>query len=321
VENKNNSNMKILNYLIILTFGLLSLGLVQAQDTESIALFVVVPEQDDDFYTDQLRDRLETKLNQVAANEGVSGEEVNPRYVLTSRVDLVDFQAMATAPPKYLAQLEVNLIVVGYNNEIRFGQTSMLMKGVGRSQEEAYYKAINAVSSRNPKLKSFITKSKAKIIEHYEAKCENIMAEADRYIGMQEFGAAIGLMMEVPVEAKNCYEQLNDKAVEAYTQYVEQNCEQIVLQAKAAAANRNFSGALAHLMGVKAFANCASKAEEAIDEIGAKVDEENRRQWDLRLRMYETQIDMERARYLAIRELAMARYQNRVRSVNFSDGW
>lgn len=306
------------NIFILILSLFLGTQIASAQSSaESIALHVIVPDQEEDFFTDKVKSRLETKVEQIAGSGGVTGAAVNPRFIIVPKVDLDGFETVASAPPKFIAKLEVTLYVAGYQTKLRFGNTSITAKGVGRNEKEAFYKAINSIRTRSPKLEAFIKDSKLKIVKHYEQNCDKILAEAQQYLQMTDYTSAIALLMTIPVEAENCFSSANEMAVFAYQQHLEQECKQLLQTAKLAAANREFSTALGYLAHVNASTECADQLQFTIDEISMLVDEIDRREWKLMLQKLDNEFQLEALQIEAMREIAISKYRRDMDQINF----
>jgi hypothetical protein len=310
--------MKKLNaFIAIFCLLLVSSVSLMAQNTaDQIAFDVVVPDQEEEFFTDMVKSRLETKVQQIAGN-GITGSTLNPRFIVVPKVDLAGFETVAGAPPRVIAKLEVTLYVTDYQGKLGFGNASVFAKGVGRNDKEAYYKAINSIQTRSKTMQEFISDSKQKIVDYYESRCDQIIAEADRYIQMQEYLPAVSILMTVPTEAQNCYANTQERAIYAFRQHLEQECQQLLYQAKLASANRDFNTAIAYLGHVNASTNCAAETQNTINEISMEVDYEDRREWNLKLKMLDNQQELNRIQIEAMREIAIARYRSQMQSVNF----
>jgi len=59
-----------------------------------------------------------------------------------------------------------------------------------------------------------------------------LLKKSDSYVKMQQYEQALGLLMSVPEEVSSCYNQIQDKAIEAYKAYQTQRCSELIQKDK-----------------------------------------------------------------------------------------
>jgi len=274
-----------------------------------MALSVFVPDQQEDFFTPALQSRLESKCIQIASNYGLSGEAPVPRFVLVPRLDLVQSRSVASAPPQVAVTLQVTYSLMGYNAELRFAQTTMNVAGVGRTDQEAYYQAINRIRPRSRELENFINDGREKIIAYYESNCDQIISEGDRLARMQQFEEAISIYMSIPAEASTCFDRSIAAAQQVYQRMIDQECDQLLLAAQAAAANRDFARAATLISHINAQASCTFDPGLVVREVSEKVERQNQQEWEYYMKQLEIESTSQQVLIEALLEISKSRYQ------------
>jgi hypothetical protein len=132
---------------------------------------------------------------------------------------------------------------------------------------------------------------------------------------MQQYEQALGLLMSVPEEVSSCYNQILDKAISVYKSYQKQKCMEQIQQAKTFSASMDYRGALEILSGIDPSTDCFREAQELVKAIEKKINTEEKKQWDLEMKMYNDAVDLEKKQIDAIKEIAVSYYKKRPTAV------
>ena len=83
-------------------------------------------------------------------------------------------------------------------------------------------------------------------------------------------------------------------------------CKTLVLKAKAAIAVKDFIGASLYLKAVNPDTSCLNEAQELIKDLETKFTVEDKRNWDLKVKQIQDQVDLKKDENSAIKEIAVA---------------
>ena len=115
--------------------------------------------------------------------------------------------------------------LIGKNIRWLRKNTSMQLKGAGKSETKAYMSAIKQINVNNPALQSFMNEGKAKIIEYYNARCDFILKEAQMLENKANFSGAIAKLVSVPEVCKECYNKAMDAVAPIYQKQIDYKCK------------------------------------------------------------------------------------------------
>jgi len=198
-----------------------------------------------------------------------------------------------------------------------FSSTSKQLKGSGNNTQTSITNAIAKVPTNDPQFKTFIETGKNKIIQYYESKCQDILTKSENLVKMQDFEQALGLLMSVPEEV-SCYNKVQEKSIIAYKIYQNNKCAKQVQKAKAEIAANNYNNALNLLSQIDPSTSCYKEAETLIKLAEAKVDVEEKKEHDLKMKVYENNIALEKERINAIKDIAAAYLKSKPTTINYS---
>ena len=312
-------NIVIFATIVALIMGM---GLLQAQtknDPSAIVISVIVPEGLEGF-SDEAKNVLTNKLTQIAAANGISAFEEFGRFFITA-IPSIMTKDIVPGPPQQIAQnLDITFYVADYFDQKIFAATTISCKGVGTNDNKAYIDAIKNISVNSPKLKEFVSKGKQKIIEYYEAQCNNIIAKAKSLSGQRGFEEAIYLLTSIPEAVPDCYTKALEETQTIFQQYVDHLCEVNLAHAKSAwAAEQNSAGAHkagAYLNYIYPDARCYGEAQNLYREIKGKVLDD----WKFVMKVYQDGVSLESQRINAWHEVGVAFGKNQ-KPITYNINW
>jgi len=308
---------KIYFALIVLALSFTSFAQT-TNDIGKIALSVVMPENVDGLDVSQLS-KLETKISQVVTISGLAASGYNNNFVIYPKFAIYESNIVEGGMQNItVVTAELSLFIKQVDNNLLFSTISKPLKGSGSSKELAITNAISKITTNDPDFKTFIETGKLKIIAYYESKCTDIIKKSDSYVKMQQYEQALGLLMSVPEEVSSCYNQIQDKAIEAYKAYQTQRCSELIQKAKTTLASNDYVGALNILSDIDPSASCFNEAQTIAKSAETKVNAEEKKQWDFQMKQYNDAVSLEKQRIEAIKEIAVSYYKSQPTSVNYN---
>lgn len=248
-------------------------SVVQAQRKEEsmIPIAVYVPETGK--YA-SVHSILETKLNLIVTEHGMTGSSYHPQFVLFPAISVLDVQRTTTPPVMTIVQLQVNLYIADYLNDNRFASTSFIIKGSGRSEEKAYMDAVKKINN-NAEMQRFVSQGKQRISDYYNTMCDKIIKDAIALSQSKEYDRAMAALGSIP-NTTACFEESRAVLVNVYGQYYTNNCEHLLQLARASAASRNMEESLMYISDIPSDCSCHEEAMELYGEIVNYAKEQER---------------------------------------------
>lgn len=294
-------------------------------DIGKIALSVVMPENVDGLTASQLS-KLETKISQIVTTAGLGASGYDNNFIVYPKFAIYETNVVEGDMQNLtVISTEISLFIKQVENNIMYSSISKSLKGSGKNKEIALTNAISKISTNDPVFGKFIEEGKTKIIKYYEAKCEDIVKKSDGLVKMQKYDEALGLLMTVPEEVSSCYHLIQDKTINAYKAYQTQKCSEQIQKAKTTFANNDMPGTLTLLAEIDPSASCFQEAQAIANKAGDKVTALEKRQWDLQkqewdfqMKQYSDGVELEKQRVNAVKEIAVAYYKRKPRTINYN---
>ena len=281
--------------IIISTIALFCVMIINAQDNNDILLGVYIPEQAENIPS-SAKNLLHTRMLQLITANGISGNLFSPRFILVPKVAVLDKEILGTAPPRVVLNLELTLIVGdGEKDKGNFFQTEYVnLKGVGQNEQKAYMQAIKSLSPRNPKIIDFLEHTKKEIIAYYEDHCDEVKKKAYALEAQDKTDEAVTVLANIPISS-SCYSE-NEKDIRRFYQKVlNQQCDKKLNEARAIwYANQSIEGANEAgllLAEIEPRAYCKDELRKLYREIALRVKELSNKDWDLKLKIVDGQMD------------------------------
>ncbi len=142
----------------------------------------------------------------------------------------------------------------------------------------------------------------------------DIIAKSEAFVKRQDFEGALALLMSVPEEVK-CYSKIQAKSVDVFKAYQNQKCVVQIQSAKVSIAGNDLNLALEALRQIDPSSTCFNEAQGMMAKIASKISVEEKRQFELQLKVYNDRVALERQRINAIKEIASSYYKSRPTTV------
>lgn len=230
---------------------------------------------------------LMMKMNQMVTANGMGASSL--RYALVPNIVVVDKQTTGTVPVQFIVSLEVSFYVLDVTEEIIVAETSFTTRGIDRMEHKAVIQAINQIASRSPQVKTFMERSRSKIIDYYTTRIPALLQKAQSLADREQYNEAIALLAAVP-ESVDEYPLVADQMSAIYKKSLDQTAVGAIQQAKGAIALKNYEEAFEALQKVNPLSSYSKEAFAMIESVHQQLAEEERQQKEEEMRRYEDQL-------------------------------
>lgn len=311
---------KITTFLIFTVIAFVSNTQVKLDDIGRIVLNTYLPEKIS--LSTEVRNLLETKLNQITSNNGMGGSQFNPRFIITANVNIGSKDIIA-GPPQMIAQnIDVTLFVGDAFLNTVFSNTTLSLKGVGTNENKAFIDALNTINPKNKEVVSLLEEGKTKIINYNNSQCDFILKEASTLSEQFKFNEAIFKLMVVPDVCKECYFKSMDAATTIFNKKIESDCIEKLKEANLIwSAEPSESGALKVvdiLISIIPSDNCKTEINKLSAEIKQKLKTDLQKKYDFELLEMQKKYDTEQKRLNAVKEIALEQAKNQPTTVTYN---
>ncbi|TAF74248.1 MAG: hypothetical protein EAZ53_09745 [Bacteroidetes bacterium] len=292
-------------------------------DAGRIVLTSVLPDRVSSNLPEGCGNIMKNKLGQIATQNGLGGSTADPRFIITANVIENDKNVISSAPTMSAIDLDVTFYVADFQTKTNLGTFNFTAKGVGQTEMKAYISALRNINPKNAELQQFLAESKTKILEYYNTRCDFIIQQANALSQQRKFDLAIATLISVPEVCKDCYTQSLAAAGPIFKKFIDRECKINLMNARNAwNASPNQKGAdkAAEFLGkIDPEAACYKEAEELTKTISARMLKLDQREWDFKLRQFDANIDLEKRRIEAYREVGVAYGTNQPQNVVYRD--
>ncbi len=269
---------------------------------------------------------LTNKLSQITTANGLGGNEIQPRFIITPNITVLSKNITPTAPPMHAYTLEVTLYIGDGIEGTKFASTSLSLQGAGTNEAKAYIAALKQLNPNNTDIQAFVDKGKVKIVEYYNSHCDFILKEAQTLESQQMFEEAIYKLSSVPEVCKECFDKSMDAVAPIYQKQIDRVCEMQLTKAQNAwNSGQNIQAAdeaAGYLAAIEPAAACFSKAGALSKTIAARVKELDKREWDFKMKQQQDEVNIRKATITAARDIGVAYGNNQPKSVTYNvRGW
>ena len=246
----------------------------------------------------EAKSQLESKLSQIASNNGMGGSQINPRFIITAQVNIGTKDIIA-GPPQMIAQnLDVVLFVGDALTNTIFSNATITLKGVGTNENKALIDALKNINPKNKEIAQFLEEGKNKIINYYATNCDFIIKEAISMAKQEKYDDAIYKLSLVPDVCQECYYKCLDTLSAVYQQKINTDCKMKFNQAKtawAAAQNPSGAGKAGDILNtINPMASCQPDINAFIKTIDAKLKADEKARWQFKMKQYVDKIAMQK---------------------------
>ena len=292
-----------------------------ASDKSRLALAVWVPTQIENMPVAS-RKTLENKLSQIVTANGMSGDALNSKFIITANVTVVSKDITPTAPPMQAYTLDVTFYIGDGFEGKSFSSYTTTIKGVGENETKAYNAALKNIKTTDPNYQTFIDAGKKKIIDYYNAQCDIIIKQAKVAANINNFDEAIWKLTSVPDVCSDCWNKCMAAVVPIFQEKIDFDCKTKLNEATNiwnAGQNwdaANQAGALLSTIDPKS--SCFNEAKALADKIAKRINEVDKREWNFK---YDKEIGLQRDMIKAYRDIGVAYGTHQAQNVTYKSLW
>lgn len=295
------------NVVLLLLIFMLCNAFAQSHD---IYLSVAVPQNC--ILEENCRRALVNKVLSLCTTEGVAAKECGA-IVIVPEVNLLDQEVVEGGMRNiYTMEMCINLKVMNVMSGTVFNTLSMSVKGEGYNKVEAERSVIRKLDMS--KCSDFVRITKDKVADYYSHNTKVLIQKAQTLAAQQNYEEALALLASYP-EFLSDYSEVSSAIKSIYQRYLTQNCEEVLMLARAEISKRNYDVAANIAASIDPSSSCYNDASEILSLIKSDVDE-----------MYKVDIANERdirksqerfaiAEINAARDIAVAYYKRKTTNI------
>ena len=256
-------------------------------------------------------DQLEDKMHQIITTAGISDNAINRRFALTSTVSVLKKDIISGSPARVSQTLEITFYVKDVIDRKEYGHATLSSVGVGLNENKAFIMAFANIKPGTPRLQKMIEDSKELIVAYYRTNIDNIIADAYILVQQGNFDKALYQIAQVPDVCTDCIAKCRQATIDIYQKKIDSAGEKLLQSAKAAwNAEPNADGAVKasrYLAKIDLLAACQPQADVLMEEMKAKVLDDERKAWEFEMQQYAN----EKAREQRDFEFRVRQYEER----------
>lgn len=304
--------MKKLLLSFFIFFGLLVTAQNQ-NDLGKIQLAISFSENQQNMMDFSILEKLEGKLTQLLSNNGIVSTSYNNGLLLQPSLVTIGNDVVEGGMQNLnVTRIMLQLLIKQDQTNIIFSSFSKELKGTGRTQQLAINNAINSLKSNDAALLTFIEKGKMKLQDYYQSNCTKILNDANNLKKTARYEESLALLMSVP-ETASCYKSAQNTSLEVYKNYQKKLCAENIRQANMLITERDYSSAFNALSEVGVDSPCAAQSNALIKSIDSKISAEEKKQWEVQMKVYNDAVALEKQRINAIKDIAVSYYKSQRR--------
>lgn len=279
-------------------------GVAAAQDC-SINLSVL-PMPQSEKVPDNTTDNLLNRLQQLVTADGVTADPLQGQFFITGKFNHITEDVTPGPPMQNVLHTNLTLYIGDNASRTVYATTTLDLRGVGTSLQRAYINALQPVNARNDKIKSFLSKGKAKVIDYFNKNYPSIIEKARRAAARNDYEQAMWLLVSIPECCEGYGEAylLEKRYFQTYIDRIGTGLYNKALAAWSAGQDAAAAGeAFDYLVQIDPESAAYSQGLKLMAEIKASVKSD--RDFEMREK-YHDAVDLEKSRIDAIRQIGVA---------------
>lgn len=203
----------------------------------------------------------------------------------------------------------LNLALTQISTGKTFGTASIPIRGTGkRSKAVAMKSAASSVNVNNPEIVKFLEQSKQNVIDYYTKNHNTIIGKARSAASTGDYEQALAILGSFP-DGMPREKEINAEIEKTYRQYINHNCQAIILQAKGALAKKDYDYVNSLLSEIDPSSSCYSEAVAMTSSINKEIRQTEAQERAAQERREQRALDLQKTRINAVRDVAKAYYQ------------
>lgn len=277
-----------------------------AQNTD-FTIGLILPEPSQKINEAQIT-KLESKLSNLINKSGVVTYGYNNDFVIFPIINIDDTSIVQGGLENItVTTIDLTLNIKQISSNKSFNIVSKKIKGSGKTEQLAITNGFSLIKVDDKDLITFISKGKENIFKYFNENCKSILTKAANLNAKQDYEQAISLLQSIPETGNSCYAESQKNALAYYKSYQSKLCKENLIKAKSEISIKNYENALSYLYMIDSGSSCYSEVEKLINQISDKVQKDENKE-----------IDLEKRRINAIKEIAKTYYSNSVRLVKYN---
>lgn len=298
---------------LIFLFNINLLGQNQ-EELNKINLAIVLPE--DDEVDAKSVERLNYKITQVLTENNIMSG-LNNSFIIYPIINITNKLITETGLYNLITyEIQLDFHIKNLESNTVFSTFTKEITGTGKTEKEAIGNAIGKLNPKDENFKKFITKGKENIINYYSAQCKQIIQKADKIALMGDYEQALALLISIPSEVE-CYQQAIQNATVIYSKYKSKECNAQILEAKSYFAQGDKYTAAEVLASINPESSCKAESHQLLKQIENKLNEEEKREWNFKVKQHTDNVQLMNARINAIKEISKAYYKKNPITYNY----
>ena len=263
-------------------------------------LYISVVQPDRDEIPSEAGKQLERKMVQLLTANGITSIDVNNRFIITAKANVTSKDIVASTPQRISEKIDFTFLIGDIVENKVFETITVSLLGIGGNENKAFISAINQIKPQNKELVSFLDRAKEKIVNYYSVRCSQIIKHAQQLASGNEYDEAIYQLMQVP-DICDCSKECQDLMIEYTIRWNNATAAQLLNEAKArwtALPTSEGASDVADIIAkIPANTDSQSKVETLIFNINKKLRQDEKRQWDFKMKQYNDARERERREY------------------------
>lgn len=233
---------------------------------------------------------LSNRVRQIITNNGISDNGLDPRFEISSRVDILSKDIIAGSPTRISQKLEISFSVNDVIDKKSYGSTSIITTGIGLNETKAYISAFNNVKSNNSKVTEMINRAKEAIIIYYRTTIDKTVQDAYASVNLGNYDKALYELAKIPDVCSDAYAKAQEATFDIYRKKINAEGRDCLKKAQSEwAKSPNANGAIAateFLGQIDIIANCNDEVKSLLEEMKEKVKDDDRKAWEFKMQQY-----------------------------------
>jgi hypothetical protein len=263
-------------FLIIALF--LALSQLNAQD---LNLSVYKMKDPKNAISEASRSAIEGKIQGWLTEKSVGGKNQNATIGLLPEL-VMNEPRVVTAGLRNLYAIDGEIVLTAQQLDAAqvFGVYRKKISGSGTTQAQALSNMVNNLSSSSDaRFGTFISDLSPKVAEFYNKNCQTLMADAERAIQSGQMQDGVNILLGMPNKTA-CRTDADEKLKAAYPRYRDYICNQSLLRAKTAAAQKDYAAAAKALKYVDPESACFGEVGTFVGEMQKMADKDFTTEYD-----------------------------------------
>ena len=193
----------------------------------------VIPPEAGEKLPATVADKLTAKLATLLSATGVSTSNDDVQFFFTGRFDNASSERTSGPDPREVINTTLTLYIGDAGGKKIFASKTLDLKGVGKSESQAYIKALASLNTSRKDIVSFIEEGKTKILEYFNNNYNTYLTKARTAMKSRNYEEALYHALQIP----DCcvgFSESQALVLEIYTHQVDYIGQTLLAQAKAA---------------------------------------------------------------------------------------